>query len=201
MKEELINFIRNAKFPCVMAKALITKGLMKIHHFQNVDCAIETMYEFIDEFRSSPGRLSSFIMVFDEELSFDEFERKFWSILGEMNVKDKRTYAHDSRVSSDPTSPQFSFRMKSEAFFILALHPDSPRMARRFKKAAIVFNPHQQFETLRAKNLFTKIRNLIRKRDEMLQGFINPMLNDFGERSEIYQYTGKVYSQYEQLSI
>ena len=84
---------------------------------------------------------------------------------------------------------------------MLSLHPDSPRWSRRFKHPAIVFNPHQQFENLRRKGLFTKIRNLIRKRDQELQGFTNPMLNDFGDKSEIYQYIGKLYSPEETLSI
>lgn len=114
---------------------------------------------------------------------------------------DKEKYEHDPRVSSQIASPDFSFSMKSEAFFILALHPQSPRLARRLPIPAIVFNPHQQFETLRKKGVFNKVRNFIRNRDKALQGFINPMLSDFGEKSEIYQYTGRVYSPEETLSI
>jgi FPC/CPF motif-containing protein YcgG len=96
-------------------------------------------------------------------------------------------------VSSNPNSKNFSFSIMEEAFFILALHPDSPRLARRFPKPMIVFNPHQQFENLRSVGMYARVRDIIRKKDKLLQGFINPMLNDFGEKSEVFQYTGRMY--------
>jgi uncharacterized protein len=201
MKQELIKFIREAKFPCVMAKAVLANGYLKLHEFNQIEDCLKAVYEFIDHYRANSNKLSSFIVTFDSQISFEDFEKQFWIILKEMNKRDKEIYPHDPRVNSDSSSADFSFSLKSEAFFILALHPDSPRFARRFAAPAIVFNPHQQFENLRAKNLFNKVRNLIRKRDLLLQGEINPMLNDFGEKSEIYQYTGRVYSPEAQLSL
>jgi hypothetical protein len=35
---------------------------------------------------------------------------------------------------------------------------------------------------------------MIRKRDISLQGFINPMVDDYGSTSELFQYTGREYS-------
>ena len=85
--------------------------------------------------------------------------------------------------------------------FVLFLHPKSPRKARRFKSPALVFNPHQQFETLREKNIFFKIRDAIRKRDLALQGESNEMLSDFGSRSEIFQYSGRKYGESERIEL
>jgi hypothetical protein len=34
----------------------------------------------------------------------------------------------------------------------------------------------------------------VRKRDIAYSGSINPMLNDFGNASEVYQYSGKQYT-------
>lgn len=196
-----MNFIRQTNFPCVMAKAVLTKGFLTVHDYENVEESLCSIYEFIDRYRERPDRLSSFILTFQEKISFSEFEKKFWLLLKSINEIDKKNYPHDARVSHDSESEHFSFSLKSEAFFILALHPESPRWARRFKYPAIVFNPHQQFEALRMKGLFDKIRNLIRKRDKELQGFVNPMLSDFGVRSEIYQYTGRMYGPEELLTL
>jgi FPC/CPF motif-containing protein YcgG len=184
-----------------MAKAVITRGLLVVHDHHQVEDSLEALYGFIDKYRENPSRLSSFVLNFSEKMSFPEFEKTFWNLLKSFNTIDKNIFSHDSRVAHETTSKHFSFSLKSEALFILALHPESPRWARRFIRPAIVFNPHQQFEALRKRGLFGKIRDIIRKRDEQLQGFINPMLNDFGERSEIYQYTGRMYSPDETLTI
>lgn len=184
-----------------MAKSLLNKGLLKVHVYQSVENTLTEIYSFIDKYREKTSRLSSFILCFDDNLSFEEFETLFWKTIKSMNDIDKIFFKHDERVSSDVHSSEFSFSLKSEAFFILVLHPDSPRWARRFFKPAIVFNPHQQFEKLRAKGLFSRIREIIRNRDTLLQGTINPMLSDFGDRSEIYQYMGKIYHPHETLSL
>lgn len=183
-----------------MAKSLLSKGLLRVHIYRSVADTLTEIYDFIDHYRKNPSRLSSFILCFEEKPCFEEFEEKFWHTLKTMNEIDKGSYPHDARVSSDIHSSEFSFSLKSEAFFILALHPQSPRWARRFAHPAIVFNPHQQFEKLRAKGLFSRIRELIRARDTLLQGFVNPMLSDFGERSEIYQYMGKIYHPHETIT-
>jgi FPC/CPF motif-containing protein YcgG len=54
-----------------------------------------------------------------------------------------------------------------------------------------VFNPHEQFERLRADGKWKHMQETIRERDVQLQGTINPMLSDFGERSEARQYSGR----------
>ena len=70
------------------------------------------------------------------------------------------------------------------------MHNKSSRKARITQIPAIIFNPHRQFEALREKGNYTKIRNTIRERDIAYAGNLNPMLKNFGEESEILQYTG-----------
>lgn len=199
MEAQLSQFILDKSFPCIMAKSVIQSGLIKIIKIKSSQInganVLQELYDFIDDYRLNAKKLRSFVVVFDGPGldQFEEFEKEFWSLLSELNLLDKRNFAHDARVSSDPASPSYSFSLKSEAFFILALHPKSPRIARRFFKPAVVFNLHQQFEQMRKKGVFSKVRALIRKKDEILQGSINPMLADFGERSEIFQYLGKTY--------
>lgn len=179
-----------------MAKAVLQTGHCELCSVDELDGEklLPDFYKFISQYRSAPKKLASFIVCLEKELSFEEFESKFWRFLSELVYHDRKLHKHDSRVSSDPSSPNFSFSIMEEAFFILAMHPDSPRMARRFSRPLIIFNPHQQFERLREAGIFTAIRDRIRYLDKKLQGHINPMLSNFGEESEIYQYTGKIYT-------
>lgn len=207
--QELKEFINDVSFPCIMAKAVMKTGFLSSHLIPDIETeesirdTLKKMYGFIDDFRSTSKSLSSFVLMLDkkEYASYEIFEQHFWKFLARLHELDKKSYPYDPRVSSDPRNDNFSYSIKSEAFFILILHPDSPRWARRFKYPAIVFNPHVQFENLRERNLFKKIQNVIRKKDKLLQGQINPMLNDYGERSEVFQYTGKVYSSYDQIPL
>ncbi|MDB5235831.1 MAG: hypothetical protein JWR44_2824, partial [Hymenobacter sp.] len=46
---------------------------------------------------------------------------------------------------------------------------------------------------IRANGRYDGLRDTIRTRDVAYSGSINPMLQNFGTASEVYQYTGKVY--------
>lgn len=203
MKDLLSQFILDKSFPCVMAKSVLNQGNLSLHEYKSTPDMVEKIYDFIDVYRKNKKKISSFIVTFpeDEFQKFEDFENKFWDVICEMRKTDQEKYSHDRRVASDPQDERYSFSMKEEAFFILMLHPKSPRLARRFKFPTIVFNPHQQFEELRNKGLFKKVRNLIREKDKLLQGFINPMLKDFGEKSEAFQYTGRPYQMNETIPL
>jgi FPC/CPF motif-containing protein YcgG len=108
---------------------------------------------------------------------------------------DEKNYACDSRVDPDPSSANFSFSLKEEAFFIVGLHPGSSRRARQFQYPALVFNPHAEFEKLRKQhNGYERLKAIVRKRDILYSGSVNPMLQDFGLDSEARQYSGRRYS-------
>lgn len=193
--------IGNKSFPCVMAKAVEKLAGITVSTADELESESSVMRihqelsAFVDRFRVKE-QLSSFVLTCDENKykKFEDFESDFWTFLKSLRDYDQQFFEHDARVSSDPGHHEFSFSVKSEAFFILMLHPDSPRLARRFKYPAIVFNPHIQFERMRLKGVFDKVRTLIRNKDKILQGSVNPMLSDFGERSEVFQYVGKVYA-------
>lgn len=200
MKKDLLQFIQTPTFPCIMAKAAASMGNVVVYEATDnlskteMKVLLSKIYHFIASYRDNPEKLSSFIVCLPQfQISFAEYEDIFWKLLRTLQEYDQKSFHYDSRVSSDPLSPEYSFSLMEEAFFIIALHPESPRFARRFKVPAIVFNPHQQFEHLKSIGKFDIIRNVIRKRDKALQGNSNPMLQDFGTKSEIFQYFGKVY--------
>ena len=195
---DLKAFINFRDFPCVMAKSVLKKGHLESYRIEDSTdkkVLLNYLYLFIDHFRNEPQKLHSCIFEFPcfEESTFTEFESYFWNLLDKLSSLDKQKYKHDDRVSSSYANSNYSYSLKEEAFFIVMLHPKSPRISRRFSCPAIVFNPHEQFENLRKDNKYQKIKNIIRKRDQKIQGNINPMLSDFGEVNELYQYTGRDY--------
>jgi hypothetical protein len=102
-----------------------------------------------------------------------------------------RGQSYDGNVSHDPTNPHFSLSFGGEAFFIVGLHPNASRPARRFGRPCMVFNLHDQFEILRAQGKYEGMREKIMVRDEALAGSRNPMLQRHGEASEARQYSGR----------
>ena len=76
----------------------------------------------------------------------------------------------DPAVSPDPDDPHFGFSFAGTAFFVVGLHPESSRLARRFPWPTLVFNPHAQFEPLKEAGRWDRIQDVIRDREKTLQG-------------------------------
>lgn len=153
------------------------------------------IYQFVDSYRSSNASFHSAAVIFNQpqSTSESEFEIMLWARLNSFGVLDRKKYKHDSRVDSDPASSNFSFSLKEEAFFIIGLHPSSSRKARRFTYPAIVFNPHEEFQRLKRTGRYESMKKVVRRRDELHSGSVNPMLKDFGAAPEVFQYSGKQY--------
>lgn len=200
IREEWTSFVDNRDFPCVAAKAALTRQQQHVFIAGHMACPrndkdiLNFIYDFVDLYRKSDSLFHSVVVVFEQPDIQDEeiFSRFFWQRLQALSDLDAQEYDYDGRVSADPQSEKFSFSLKEEAFFIVGMHPASAREARRFAYPAIVFNPHAQFEQLRSAGQYEKMKNIIRKRDIALEGSINPMLEDFGASTEAFQYTGQV---------
>jgi FPC/CPF motif-containing protein YcgG len=120
-----------------------------------------------------------------------EFETLVWLQLNALHQQDAAQFDWDPNVSSDPADPHFSFSFGGQALYVIGMHANSSREARRFPWPALVFNPHEQFERLRADGKWKRMQESIRRRDLALQGTLNPMLSDFGQQSEARQYSGR----------
>jgi FPC/CPF motif-containing protein YcgG len=138
------------------------------------------------------GEFATFVAAFVDPAPEDEedFEARLWAQLGALSAADP-AHGWDPEVSDDPDDPSFSFSFAGHAFFIVGLHPESSRLARRFGWPVLVFNPHAQFQRLRADGRYFRLRETIRARELALQGSLNPNLGDFGESSEARQYSGR----------
>ena len=116
-----------------------------------------------------------------------------WDRIQSLADKDSwRGQDYDGSVSPHPDDPKFSLSFGGQAFFVVGLHPNASRPARRFPRPTLVFNLHDQFERLRAEGRYEKMRDKIIERDVALAGEPNPMLARHGEASEARQYSGRV---------
>jgi FPC/CPF motif-containing protein YcgG len=114
-----------------------------------------------------------------------------WRQLQYLHGADAEHFGWDPNVSSDPRDPHFSFSFGGRAFYVIGMHGQNSRVARRFPWPALVFNPHEQFQRLRTDGKWRRMQRSIRARELVLQGSVNPMLSDFGEESEARQYSGR----------
>ena len=199
--EEYLAYIECREFPCIAAKAALSRQQVKCMVAGNIACPnndaeiLQFLYDFVDVYRSSKEFYHSATIIFSgPEINSEEmFDALLWQRLQALEILDAKKYDYDNRVEADPASAKFSFSIKEEAFYVIGLHPASSRHARQFKYPALVFNPHAQFEQLRASTKFEAMKNTVRKRDLAFSGSVNPMLHDFGESSEVYQYSGRKY--------
>ena len=198
--EAFRDFVRDAEFPCVGAKSALSKGQMRIMVARDIASAWDDMrifpalLAFAARYRRQPDLFQSFIVLFEGPGELDEssFERHLWERIQSLADKDAWLgHPLDKRVSQEPDSPHFSLSFAGEAFFVVGLHPQASRPARRFSLPALVFNLHAQFEQLRETGRYETLRTAILQRDEALAGSMNPMLARHGEVSEARQYSGR----------
>ena len=191
--EEYFSFIDAREFPCIAAKAALSRNQAKCMVAGNMACPkddveiLQFLYAFVDDARSSQQFYSSAAIIFSgPQINSEEmFDALLWQRLQALEMLDAKNYIYDRRVDDDPSSAKFSFSIKEEAFYIIGLHPCSSRPARQFAFPALVFNPHVQFEQLRKTAKYDTMKSVVRKRDIALSGSINPMLEDFGKNSEV----------------
>ncbi len=199
MKRAFREFILAPTFPCVAAKAAINGDLCHMEVYEEL-ASFETtaalgrdLLSFIESCKDSPSNYCTFAAIFKKpsDLKEAEFESLLWTQLRRLNRQDAEHFAWDPSVSPDPDDPHFAFSFGERAFYIVGLHSQSSREARRFIWSTLVFNFHEQFERLREQGRWERMQQTIRERDERLQGNINPMIADFGEGSEAKQYSGR----------
>lgn len=193
-----LEWISSREFPCIGAKAAARREQVRCLVVDHMACPahdpriLQFIYTFIDGYRESVKSFHSAAVIFRLPIAMDElsYDKLLWERLRALAKLDRVKYAHDKRVDADPTSPRFSFSLKEEALFIIGIHPASKRKSRQFSYPAMVFNPHAEFEKLRKANRYQSMKEVVRKRDIAYSGTVNPLLKDFGEASEVFQFSG-----------
>ena len=201
IKKEYFSYVESKDFACIAAKAALAKKQIQCFVADNMACPkddsniLNFLYKFIDDYRNSNELYYSAVVIFKGPgfINDEMFDKLMWQRLQALSDFDSTNYNYDLRVDADPSSSNFSFSLKEESLFIIGLHPANSRPLRRFSYPALVFNPHLQFEKLRQSGKYEKMKHVVRKRDIAFSGSINPMLKDFGDASEVYQYSGRKY--------
>jgi FPC/CPF motif-containing protein YcgG len=195
--------IRDAKYPCVGAKSALNHDHIEIRVAMDIRCPADdarihaALAEFATRYKIDPQPFQSLAVLFrgPEDLSEKGFEQALWRRVQALSDIDAGKHQpYDPRVSPDAGDPHFSLSFGGEAFFLVGLHPQSSRPARRFMTPALVFNPHDQFERLRALGRYETLSKAIISRDVALAGSPNPMLAVHGDMSAARQYSGRAVS-------
>ncbi|MDT0293024.1 guanitoxin biosynthesis heme-dependent pre-guanitoxin N-hydroxylase GntA [Mesonia ostreae] len=198
-KNDIVSMVRDFildDHPCVMAQSVIADDNVTIESYGTMQgfCPnnlLNDLKEYVADVEENSMKFQSFIATF-EDSHFEtekDFENALWKLLHTLHSID--THPWDKTTSPDTTSSKFSFSLLGTSFYIVGMHPNSSRFARSSPFPMIVFNLHSQFELLRSVGRYSRVRDLIRKRDKAFQGSVNPMLEDFGTNSEARQYSGR----------
>lgn len=183
-------------YPCLGARSVFNRDRATVVVLEELGTATSARHlaSALTTFGQETDRdagFASLVAVFRATDVADEaeFETLLWRQLQLLHEADHQPW--DPRVSDDPGNPHFAFSVGGTAFFVVGLHPQSSRIARRTPLPTLVFNLHEQFEELRRSDRFERMRDTIRRRDTELQGFPNPMVADHGRSSEARQYSGR----------
>ena len=193
--EAIRSMIAHPEYPCLGARSVFRRDSAHINVLDSMDTAGSgELAARLRAFAAEHGRdeeFVSFIATFRAPVptAEQEFENALWGMLQGLHDLDGRAWP--STVSADPGSPHFAFSFAGTAFFVVGLHPAASRIARRAPLPTLVFNLHHQFERLRDESGFDRMRTAIRRRDERLQGTVNPMVDDYGASSAARQYSGR----------
>lgn len=204
LARDFIATVQDIAFPCVGAKSALARGQMDILVARDVRSAwddlriLPMLSDTVRKYREDRAIFRTLVVLFEgpveapARLSEEQFESHLWARAQSLSDKDAWLgYRPDPSVSTDPDDPHFSLSFAGEAFFVVGLHPQASRPARRFRTPAMVFNLHDQFEVLRTQQRYDKLRSSILARDLQLAGSENPMLARHGESSEARQYSGR----------
>jgi FPC/CPF motif-containing protein YcgG len=191
------SYVQDPQFPCVGAKSALNRGRMEFGTYRALGDNVSArelcadLAEFSAKYDAPGAEPVTFIAMFDQPVADEAaFTDALWRHLQAVHDIDALQHTWDPTVSSDPTSPAFSFSIAGRAFFVVGLSPQSSRWARRSPFPCVAFNFHDQFEALKSNGKYTGLQTAIRARDVALQGFVNKALTTFGEKSEARQYAG-----------
>ncbi|WP_199512217.1 guanitoxin biosynthesis heme-dependent pre-guanitoxin N-hydroxylase GntA [Nucisporomicrobium flavum] len=189
--------IARQDFPCLGAKAALRQGTLQLKAYEcmlngaSVQSLARDLEAFVQDNAETPSEFAVLAAVDPAARMPDEihFEKALFDVLQRLHQIDPGTW--DQRVSTDPANSAFKFSFAGRAFYVVGVHPQASRIARRFALPALIFNPVWQFDVLRSRKHLERLIRLVRNRDTALQGGINPNLRYEGILSDAAQYSGR----------
>ena len=138
--ERFRKLILRPDFPCLGAKAAFNDEKYGFAVYDEIGRDGSTaglcrdLCHFIQSGLMTSSEYSTFVAVFQSpiDLTEAEFETCLWRQLGKLHRADRRYFDWDKNVSRDPLDPHFSFSFAGQAFYVVGMHANSSRQARRF---------------------------------------------------------------------
>jgi len=173
IEAEYLAWIGSDQFTCLGARAAARRQVTRlvepgpIGESGTTASLHDAMREFVRNVISPDENFTTLVAIFDDgpEVDEQEFDRIFWRQLQALHDLDATSYAWAEGVSSDPESPNFSFSLIGHPFFVVGMHPAASRISRRFRRPAMAFNSHRQFDRLRAAGAYSGLKTRIRTRE------------------------------------
>lgn len=201
LHHEIRSLILQEDYPCVAAIQSVVRNDYMVGtygqfghgtHWQKLRA---DLLHYVESQHATQSRYLSFWAVFaaDNQIpdSEIEFEAQLWRELSLLSSEEERSVDWGKMNSSDPNDPSFCISLNGEKLFVVGLHPQSSRVARRFSRPAMVFNAFSQFEQFVKEGTYAALVNTIRQRDVKFQGSVNPMVLAHGDVWESIQYSGR----------
>jgi FPC/CPF motif-containing protein YcgG len=204
MKEEFREHIMSKYFPYLNAKIVFQRNTFYFGFYDILASKHTTMLlwhhlmDFINrqsDFWTNNQIFTRYVACFRTLRDIDEivFERLLWKQLQLIHAEDVQNGIKWAENDSDnPTDSNFIFSIGGRAFFIVGLHPNSSRKARRFQTPTITFNSLDQFTNLRQLKMFNEVKQVIRNNDLLQNKSINPNLIINHQKSDAFEYSGKL---------
>lgn len=191
--------LQQKHYPCVAAIQSFLKKDYKVGVYEDFGAGIhsyqlgKSLLQFRDQQQQTQSPFMSFWAVYKDRngLSEELFEENLWKELSFLTSFPEFAGSWDPQFSQNPQDKNFCFSLDGSAFFVVGLHPQSPRLARRFPFPALVFNLYDQFRTLMTTNEFANMVATNRRREKLYQGDLNPMVEKYGEDWEAIQFSGR----------
>lgn len=198
VREAMRAFVTQKDYPCIAALKSQQANEFRLGIYEDFGSGRTgrslraRLGEFLAEQKRTDSPYLSFWAVYGGESHFseEEFERRMWHELSSLTSLAEKS-ADWGPHESDPRSRKFAFCLFGEPFFVVGLHPNSSRRARRFGRPALVFNVFRQFAALQRKGAYLPMVRTNRLREMKFDGGVNPMAKKHGEQWEAIQFSGR----------
>jgi len=142
--------VAHPEYPCLGARSVFRRDAATLVVLDDLtdttpggslDTLGATLAQYAHEV-DAEGDLVSFVACFRGPVPGEErgFEALLWSALQHLHDNDDAPWADG--VAADPENPHFAFSVAGTAFFVVGLHPNASRVARRAPLPTLVFNLH-----------------------------------------------------------
>ena len=193
----IADLLNQKDYPCIAAVAALHDAQLRIGLYSGLGTGASSkkltqdLTQFKAEQTATKSPYLSFWAVFDDTApaSEKEFEDAMWSELSALSSSSPEAARPDPKFSSDPADKNFCFSFAGDAYFIVGMHPQSSRLARRFPFPSMIFNLYEQFEALG--DGYEPMVKTNRKRDRQFQGSVNPTVKRWADRWESIQFSGR----------